>query len=520
MLTLMPTDQFNQPARDPVVALGQLFRQTGEPFNLLFTGLTPDLRYQLAAAELYEYDWWNVFDEIQGIRHHVGLPAQLADLDVPAGVTPLYRNQDVYYYRAGELVMQARIALAGYLWQVERQLGDGRYQLDQYDDRGFVTTRAYFHHGEREKLEYYDDYGRLVLTETAAGVAVSEAHHGRFGAAHYANIGAVVSEFLARRNLTLGASDHVITGLTGATLYLRATQPLLHQMIFLVDPAVPLTPTDYGRLTAGDQLVFPTLAAQTTFDAAYADAHHGAAWPTAAQAVIAPRAAAPVTVAEPDVVPPSIYWRAGNLPVADCLLVAKALVKVLQAQPDLELTLSLTPDRVAALQQALMQAIAETFKVDLGSGEFAAVNAYLEAAHGGLGTADAQIAALRDQPSWPRLVGASQVVSRLTFVTDMADRRAALQSAQLLLDTGSQPKQSLQLAAVSLGIPQLTLAPSALVRATQNGAVVRVDTVGTAITNWRQPAALAKAQVASQTLAAEYAAERLLKQWKELTQHG
>ncbi|WP_175265359.1 hypothetical protein [Lacticaseibacillus nasuensis] len=65
MLTLMPTDQFNQPARDPVVALGQLFRQTGEPFNLLFTGLTPDLRYQLAAAELYEYDWWNVFDEIQ-----------------------------------------------------------------------------------------------------------------------------------------------------------------------------------------------------------------------------------------------------------------------------------------------------------------------------------------------------------------------------------------------------------------------------------------------------------------------
>ena len=73
---------------------------------------------------------------------------------------------------------------------------------------------------------------------------------------------------------------------------------------------------------------------------------------------------------------------------------------------------------------------------------------------------------------------------------------------------------------MSLGIPQLTLAPSALVRATQNGAVVRVDTVGTAITNWRQPAALAKAQVASQTLAAEYAAERLLKQWKELTQHG
>ncbi|WP_054776655.1 accessory Sec system glycosyltransferase Asp1 [Lacticaseibacillus saniviri] len=90
MINLIPAwpQEASRAQEDATVNLVQLLATTAQPTRLIVTDYRPTLRYFLAANDLLETEWLNVFDVIQQVHHNTGLPLGVEDIVWPKMCKP------------------------------------------------------------------------------------------------------------------------------------------------------------------------------------------------------------------------------------------------------------------------------------------------------------------------------------------------------------------------------------------------------------------------------------------------
>lgn len=186
MLTLMPTFKSGavHPENDAVVELATLFKENNVHFSLLFSHQMPDLRRLLYRVGLENFPWVSVYDDVQQIRIKSGIPFTIHDLVLPEGLTPLFMDRDVYYFSGTKRVMQVHFHDEGFVYWIKRTLSDGKKVFEQFDDRGFISTRTVTEQDGSIKKYWLNDYGNTILIQSEKGIEVSSDQRNRFSAPH------------------------------------------------------------------------------------------------------------------------------------------------------------------------------------------------------------------------------------------------------------------------------------------------------------------------------------------------
>ncbi|QXJ68260.1 accessory Sec system protein Asp1 [Lacticaseibacillus paracasei] len=523
MLTLMPTfeSSTNHPETDPVVELAMLFKENDVDFSLLFSQQMPDLRRLLYHVGLENFPWVNVYDDIQQVQVKNGVPFSINDLVLPDSVTPFFLGSDVFYFRGSERVMQVHFHPGGFVYWVNQKLPEGRTMLDQYDDRGFVTTRTVTEQDGTQEKYWLNDYGNVVLTQTKEGISVSEDQQNRFTASHYSSMRDIVYEFLMRKSMRIEQSLQVITNLQPSTLELRNGQPLLRKIVFLVNQRLNLQPKDHMMLGPKDVFIFPTSADEQLFSRS-SSANDPQGNLSKIETYVIPQYATKLDLGiSNETSQDLVYWRLGNIHHDECRRLFLQMIKMLRNADDQALIIEGSRQQVELLKKHLEQYALTTFDIDLKSKEYQVVAKYLVDQRSGkpLAGLNNQGKKLRALPNWQALSGAESIVGRIHFQEEKRDlQEEMMHQARVYVDTATIPDLRMMILAISSGVPLIVRQESTLVRNQQNGIIIdELTEVPQAcryflntLRHWNN------ALVVNSELIEKFSANHLIQQWREI----
>ncbi|NVO89548.1 accessory Sec system protein Asp1 [Lactobacillus rhamnosus] len=527
MLTLMPTIESNEehPETDPVIELAMLFQENELDFSLLFTKQMPDLRRLLYQVGLERFPWTNIYDEIQNIHVKSGIPYTIHDLVLPDDVVPFFVGLDVFYVRGATRMMQVHFHKDGFVYWTKEKLSSGQTQILHYDDRGFVTTKTMIETDGSQQTFWLDDRGHTVLIQNQEGITVAANHQSRFSAAHYHDMQEIVYEFLMKKSMQIQQSLQVVTNLSPSTLELRSGQPLLKQMIFLVNQRLQLAAADLIKIDAHDIFIFPTSADEELF-IRNAKANGGAAKVAHVGKHVMPQYATTLNLGlSNETNLDMIYWRIGDIQDDEGRRLLIQLLEMLQHEDDQGLMIEGTKSQIETISQHLSAFIQSTFGVDLSSEDYQEVAKFVADERSGKPIAglDKRGKKLRALPDWEALSAADFVVSRVQLqVANRETQKALMHQARIYVDTETIPDLRMMIEAISNGVPLIVRQASTLVRDHQNGIVVQdLTEIPQAcrfflktLKNWNA------ALVVNSELIEEFSATRLIKEWQEVTDRG
>lgn len=518
---------------DAVVHLAQTAEAAGWPLTLLFLHEAPALRQQLNANGLLRLPWWNVFDQIQGIELTEGLPLDVSDVPLPAGSDLIYNGSDV-------LIMQENRLLGtvtrhqGAVWQVSWQLAAGGRRVDQYDDRGLVTTQTWYTaEGQMTRKEWLGLTGQWIMRQTDQ-VAIAPSAQARFAQASYPDAASVVGEFLQRYLLAQTAPVSLVMMATAAAAGWQEIIP-------------PSIATHYLVTAGQDQLLADLSGTAASFiTETAADARH-----IQAQADTAAVENKPVV----RVIPPFsthlnlgrsnetaasiIYWHVNRLTTEERNTVFRQLLDQLQQEPDNQLIVNADADEQNdEFQQTAVCFAAKQQDIDLDSAEFSRLQAVLSGEEPPAATpveaktemteADEQAAVAGGQEpendDSAAVLAVQRFLARITYQTKAVYDQVSqdFATARLLVDLGQAPDLYMQIAAISAGIPQINRHQTGYVLAGQNGQIIdRLSELPAALAfylnslrHWNE------ALVVNARLIDQYSDDHSQALWQEVLVHG
>lgn len=527
MLTLMPTFKSGDqhPETDPVVELATLFKKNDVHFSLLFTEQMPDLRRLLYQIGLESFPWTNVYDEIQHIRSKTGIPYSLQDVIVPENATPYFIANEVIYFDGSRRVMQVHLHDDGFVYSVKRQLPGNKTLFEQYDDRGFVTTRTQTEANGSWRRDWLDDYGRVILTQTEQEVTVSASQQERFTSTSYRSMEEIVYEFLMKRSMRIEQSIHVVTNLNTQTLALRSGQPLLKQMIFLVNQRLRVMPKEMMSVSDNDIFIFPTSADKELFVRTAAVSDLSGHLPQIKKRVIPQYATTLKLGISNEMALDLIYWRLGDIQNNESRRLFLKLLNMLQHEEDQALMAEGNKEQVAMLQDILAEYVKDRFEVAVDSKEFQAVAKFAADQRSDKPVAGmtARAKKVHALPNWQQLSAAEFIVSRVHVQEIEHDaEEATMNQARIYVDTATIPDLRLLISAISHGVPMLVRQGNMLVRDHQNGIIIHdlADIPEASryflktLRHWND------ALVVNAELIEMFSADHLIQQWQEVMAVG
>ncbi|PCF72654.1 accessory Sec system protein Asp1 [Staphylococcus delphini] len=191
---------------DDAISLMSMHAQNDVEFKLLHLNYQPHLRLFLHKYDLYETAIWSLFDEIQGFDDALSRSFQFEDLEWPDdaefvfspyliqvltenGISKVYFNQDGYL-----------------IWLDD----DEQYQQQRryiFDERGYLSAIRYYENGEVCRQDYLTATGEVILRENkmTQQVEVMAPFQGEFNAPVYDSMDMLIQERFARycaRHLT------------------------------------------------------------------------------------------------------------------------------------------------------------------------------------------------------------------------------------------------------------------------------------------------------------------------------
>ncbi|PHK50137.1 accessory Sec system protein Asp1 [Staphylococcus edaphicus] len=185
---------------DEMISLMHMHHQNNVDFQTLVLNYHPDLRTFLHRHDLFEINYWSLFDDIQGFQHQTPKPIDFKVLKWPEGTEFVYtpylvrcitdKNEysNIYFNQDGYIV---------WVEVFEQKVRTKRYILD---DRGFLSAIRYFDSdGHPEKQEYMTINGDCILTENIKTdeVMVAETYLEMFNTSSYARMDLLIQEKLA-----------------------------------------------------------------------------------------------------------------------------------------------------------------------------------------------------------------------------------------------------------------------------------------------------------------------------------
>ncbi|MCI2172285.1 accessory Sec system glycosyltransferase Asp1 [Schleiferilactobacillus perolens] len=524
----MPNDNF--------VHLAQLARNTELSLTLLLLNEAPGLRYQLNFNGLVGMPWWSVFDAIQDIPLREGLPFDPADIPIP-------ENSDLIYDFAQVLIVQDDRLLGRIyqhpnvgVWDVWWQTDNGGHRVDQYDDRGFVSTRTWLDADKQViKKEWLDVTGEWVLRQTDRVIVAPQALD-RFKHSDYPDIRSVVGEYLANY---LGESkdENTLIGLA-------------NDESVAMSPFIPQNVTSHYFVTNTQDTAIDKLAphtdsfiTQTTILTRKVKARlKDVSGSNRVQVRTIPPFSTHLQLGHSNEVAEVItYWHVNGLDKAVADTIFNHFLEQFERDDDIRLIVDADNDeQTDHFQQAALIFAAKKAGIDLDSHMFARIQSAVsgselppeepDATSPEVTTAVEMAAVAGDAKETvaaeeKELIGRVQAfLARIEYQVQ-ADYEQVTQSfatARQLVDIGSNPDLFMQIAAISAGIPQINLVETGYVKNGENGIIIEqlADFAKAADYYLNSLAPWNEALVANAHLIDQYSEQHTQSLWQEVLVDG
>lgn len=522
---------------DRVVHLAQMAAATAVPLTLLVLHEAPGWRYQLQANGLTRQAWWQVFDAIQGIHISAGLPLDSADVILPAGSDLVYNGDFVLIMQGDTQIGTISRHPQGFVWRVTWMLPGGQ-RVDQYDDRGFLSTQTWQDvDGQPVRKTWLDVTGAAVLTQTDQ-IQVAPRFQARFAHAHYPDIAAVVREYTRQYFIDSMPAETTATLVTAASqdfaVLASAVPANVARHFFVADAAAPALPQ---LAPAAASLITPTAAAAAALKQRLQQIPNARTVPVQ---VIPPFSTALHLGRSNEVAAVTIYWHVNGLAPAQVSAVFLQFLTAMAKNDDYAVVVDGDDSaQIDQLQTLALNFAAKTAGIPLDSAlyqrlvtamsgeeepEATPVTAETEMTETDEQKAVATAAREQEAVAQHTLAAASQFLQRLTYAvqTEYSAVPEAFQTVRLLVDLGLAPDLFMQIAAISAGIPQINQTETGYVTDGENGRLISsLSQTGAAaayyldsLDHWNA------ALVANARRIEQYSETHTQELWEEVLAHG
>ncbi|UXR78484.1 accessory Sec system protein Asp1 [Staphylococcus sp. IVB6227] len=200
-------------AFDDMISLMSMHRKNKSPFQLIILNYAPDLRTFLHRYDLYDVEYWSVFDDIQGFTHRTPRAVDYRELNWPEGTAFLQMSQMIRACMPNEMYANIHFNQDGYvIWIEVFQQNTLRYRY-LIDDRGFVSSVIFFDaFGDEVQQRYLTGEGDWIIQEClkSGSVLVNARYQDYFKHNQYQSMTSVIHEYLKSYCTTVLEADDVV----------------------------------------------------------------------------------------------------------------------------------------------------------------------------------------------------------------------------------------------------------------------------------------------------------------------
>lgn len=144
---------------DTVKQIQLFFRNKVAPFRILNLGFSPNFRHFLHRQGVYHAPYISCFDAMQGISAESIRLFSFHDLTWPDGVEFIYSPFAVIVRKNGGKYAQIEFAEDGNMFRVDMFHNEQRICSNCYDDRGFISCQIVYRNGEPFREQYFNENG-------------------------------------------------------------------------------------------------------------------------------------------------------------------------------------------------------------------------------------------------------------------------------------------------------------------------------------------------------------------------
>ncbi|ANZ57693.1 hypothetical protein BGL34_04140 [Fructilactobacillus lindneri] len=168
----------------PEVVLAQMLQSDhNQHVQLAFLQQSYTLNRDLQETGLQNVPYWNAFDDIQQVKDRNGLPLTIYDFSLSDGTEPIFNNgnNQIWLYQNNKLKMEVQLHNQIEIEQVTHFLDDGCIRIDNYDDRGFLSTSKWLtHEKEMSKMKWFTPFHEAVAEMNAKNKVTISTHFRKF----------------------------------------------------------------------------------------------------------------------------------------------------------------------------------------------------------------------------------------------------------------------------------------------------------------------------------------------------
>ncbi len=141
-----------------------MFRNEGLDVGIISLGYGPQSRYFLHRQGIWPIETWNAFDQLQGISGGTPCTFSYRDLNWPEDIEWMYSPFIVAGYLDGELYAEVEFGQHGNLLLINLFSEGKRSETLYMDDRGFISSSIKWDGAVLSEQRFYNRKGRLQFT--------------------------------------------------------------------------------------------------------------------------------------------------------------------------------------------------------------------------------------------------------------------------------------------------------------------------------------------------------------------
>ncbi|HEC2145133.1 TPA: accessory Sec system protein Asp1 [Staphylococcus delphini] len=149
---------------DDAISLMSMHVQNESAFKLLNLSYQPHLRLFLHKYDLYEVATWSLFDEIQGFKAMPSRSFQFEDLEWPDDATFIFSPYMIQVI-ANHITSKVYFSQEGYLIWLDDFEDDQHKRRYIFDERGYLSAIRYYTKGVAQIQDYLTVNGEVILRE-------------------------------------------------------------------------------------------------------------------------------------------------------------------------------------------------------------------------------------------------------------------------------------------------------------------------------------------------------------------
>ncbi len=150
----------------------KIYHDEEQEVSILSLNYLPNRHYFCHAKDILEVNHWNAFDYLQGIKTDRVKPFQYQDLPWPEGVEFVYTPFLVMCYLKNKRYANIHFGNDGnVIWIDYFNESDVIDKRHIYDDRGFISSKIYFDEPNQiHHQDFYNEHRQLQFTVHASGI--------------------------------------------------------------------------------------------------------------------------------------------------------------------------------------------------------------------------------------------------------------------------------------------------------------------------------------------------------------